>query len=195
MLQPEIPSEGGVSCKIHLWESKRLRCLSWTAKRLETQWLWMFFINPAQEPPNTLVCFAMISSYFYRLLFFCLNCLARKISLPSFSSGLSVSTSCLSQNTTFQGSPCTPSLVTVAACRAIYSQGQSRPTLSWPCVAIPAFCWKMTRAALAPSCRERQDTRETGQQPKPTLGLCTNRSGNEPGLPGAPKEKYHDEQM
>lgn len=70
VLQPEIPSEGGVNCKVHLWERKRLRYLSWTAKRPETQWLWMFFINSAEEPPNTLVCFAMISSYFYRLLFF-----------------------------------------------------------------------------------------------------------------------------
>lgn len=108
VLQPEIPSEGGVNCKVHLWERKRLRYLLWTAKRPETQWPWMFFTNAAQEPPNTLVCFAMISSYFYRLLFFCLNCLVSKISLSPLSSGLSVSTSCLSQDTTFQGQPAEP---------------------------------------------------------------------------------------
>ena len=70
VLQPEIPSEGGVSCKVPLWGRKRLRYLSWTAKRPETQWPWIFSINPAQEPPNTLACFAMVSSYFYRLLYF-----------------------------------------------------------------------------------------------------------------------------
>lgn len=37
---------------------------------------------------STPVCSAIISSYFYRLLFFCLNSVMRKISLSSFSSGL-----------------------------------------------------------------------------------------------------------
>lgn len=148
----------------------------------------MFLINPAQEPHSTPVCSAIISSCFYRLLFFCLNCAVKKISLSSFSSGfLSLHILSVSRHHPSR-CPSRPWRCSGGTCRAL--RDRARPTPP----GHAGLLQEDGRDCLSSELQGKPGHREIGQQPKPTLGVCTNRSGSEPGLPEL-REKNHQEQM
>lgn len=94
----------------------------------------MCFTNPAWEPSAHLSALIWFLPGLPDSLFLvCINSLVRKISLSSFSSGLSVSTSCLSQGAVFQGPPHISSTIRVATCRAVCGWGQSAlADPAWP---------------------------------------------------------------
>lgn len=148
----------------------------------------MFIINPAQEPHSTPVCSAITSSCFYRLLFFCLNCTVRKISLSSFPSGL-LSLHILSVSR-HHSSRCPPRPWPCWG-GSLQSPLERGPIPPRACLALPgqtSILLEDDQSCLSSKLQGKPGHRETGQQPKPTLRVCTNRSGNEPGLPGAQGE-------
>lgn len=157
-------------------------------QKTETQWSQMFFINPAQKPHSTPACSALISSCFYRLLFFCLNCAVRQISLSSFSSGpLSLHILSVSRH---HSSRCPPGPCPCwgGSLQSPLERGAIPPCA---CLALPghtSLLLEDDQGCLSSKLQGKPGHRETGQQPKPTLGVCTNRSGSEPGLPGAQGE-------
>lgn len=137
---------------------------------------------------STPVCSALISSYFYRLLFFCLNSVMRKISLSSFSSGL-LNLHILSVST-HHSSRCPPHPWPCWG-GSLQSPLETGPIPPCAWLALPGYTRLLLEddwGCLSSKLQGKPGHRETGQQPKPTLRVCTNRSGNEPGLPGAQGE-------
>lgn len=143
--------------------------------------------KPSTEPHSTPVCSAIISSRFYRLVFFFLHCAVRKISLILFRPFKCPHLVCLQTSLSKVSPRCCPCWG--GSLQSPLETGPMPPVLGWPCLLL-----EDDRGCLSSKLQGKPGHREIGQQPKPTLGVCTNRSGNAPGLPEL-REKYHHEQM
>lgn len=111
--------------------------------------------KPSTEPHSTPVCSAIISSCFYRLVFFFLNCEWGRFSLLLFRPFKSPHLVCLKTSL----SKVSPKPLTL---QSPLETGPMPPVLSWPCLLL-----EDDRAASAPSYRESQDTGKLANNPNP----------------------------